>query len=72
MANIDRVFEEFKNIIIVLRDSDKINDEDFKKIWLNKLAECQDVMNNLSEDDFNALDSRYNKWFSEYIKSIDI
>lgn len=69
--NIDKILNDLKDLILVLHDKEKCYNKDFQKIWSSKMDNCRSVIESLSEEDYNDLDCRYQKWFNKYMEDIN-
>jgi hypothetical protein len=69
--NIDKILNDLQDLIIVLHDKNKCENKDFQKIWSIKMKNCRSVIESLSEDDYNELDSLYERWFNKYMEDIN-
>ena len=59
----DKLFEDLKDIILVLKHKDKCKDKNFQEIWNKK---CDDVVNRinlLSQSEHEELEEKYQEWF---------
>jgi uncharacterized protein YdcH (DUF465 family) len=61
-----KLFNEFIDLIEVLKQKDKCNCPNFQKIWINKKQNINKRINQLPQKDLNEIEIKFKEWSKQH------